>query len=171
MAEVKCPKCKKEIGSVNFYCDYTEYGSAYGKADFNGDEETDGNDSSGYDTDNTKYECPECHKDLEYEDLENMEAIEDDVELPHPDQEGYEYYTGKDKEKIKVTEATTEQGIVIEQNEGHEVFVYKCPNCKTETPTEIIKKSYISDEETTYEDAICICGKELTKENSKIINY
>lgn len=175
MAETKCPKCQKKIEYVNFSACYREWGKAHGTAEFDGCENIEETESNEYETDEYEYFCPleECRSPLEWDDLENLEAISRGDELPNPEQEGYEYYTGEKTKEIKTTEATTDEGIVIESEGKNDIFVFKCPDCKEEIITEKIKRTEFLDPESKdiFADATCICGKELTQENSKIINY
>ena len=173
MADAKCPYCKELIEYIKFSANYTEQGNCRGTVAFDGsDEESDDSDSNGYETEDHDYRCPLCNHDITWQQMENLEAIQNDEDLPNNLEEGFEYYRETDGEPQeggepeKEVEAVGEDGISVAPFTRYpnvEIQAYKCSKCGADTPVEVIGITKI--------DVICRCGKELNEENSIIIKY
>ena len=106
----RCLHCGMRIDYMNYECNYTEYGTASGTVDMNGDEETEDHSNGDSDYNEYEYKCPECDCQLEWDFFSN----EDD------------YYEGEEEEEVA---AHKPEAIICNAQVNKITVQRKCKEC------------------------------------------
>lgn len=162
MEKGKCPECDAVIGHLDFESEVTQWGHEWGTCDIHGDNQ-DWGDSEFNDgeTNGTIYKCPECEREIDFEDIKSIDEIEEEepVEL------------NEDGEPIKQAE---EPKTLFTSSTGTQPF----PNYTSQNRQSV--ESLVCHEcghranpiDANELSVLCIkCGAELIKENAETISF
>ena len=96
-----CPHCGAEISYLDYTASIVHYGSEWGTATLEGAFDESDYEIHDDDTSDIEYRCPECEKELQPEDLIDLdEAIENGIREEEEEEEEEEEITTEDRVNI-----------------------------------------------------------------------